>query len=206
MALLRKYLFIGGDDIDPSGSFVYDSSVHRSFSVTVSTVCRSRMPLCNSLISLIDSIGARMLASRPSVGSRLLRANRVRHLDVRHRKTVQLNATTRVDVVHHLFTIVNVRPINCCSLTPTNIPMRSATFHTLSSRSLRGDPFHIFASLLHLSLVTSRALRRRTATALTRHRVFAANIVRLVRIFRTRNNLAARRTRRFIRRTLRAFH
>lgn len=154
----------------------------------------------------MTSIGLTILRGGPRLRRGVMGTSRLTQLGIRHRKTVHIKATRRLTALQQVFTVVKVCPIDCCSLSRTKIPMRSATFQPVSSTSLTHGPFHIFASLLHLRLVRGRVLHRGTTRVLHRHSVFAPHYQRLLRRCRRRNNFGRARTRRFIRRTLRAFH
>ncbi|KAK9770961.1 putative 2-oxoadipate dioxygenase/decarboxylase [Seiridium cardinale] len=182
------------------------TDIRHKFSIEMSHVYRTEVPLYADLISLVTSVNDDFLASRPVLHENMERTKQLERLHYERHGAIRLGTPEEMGTMTRFLAIMGMQPVGYYDLTqpPARLPIHATCFRCLDLDSLSVNPFRLFVSLLCPESI-SESLRMRAFGILSRRQIFSHRCLELISVAERENGLTPDQANEFIREGLETF-
>ncbi|KAL0930051.1 uncharacterized protein CTRU02_214871 [Colletotrichum truncatum] len=176
-------------EVSAEPGWVDADSLRTSFTMAMSNMYRSEVPLYGNLVRIVDEVNNSEIAQGldPTVfAMRLgdLDASRI-HLE-RH-GAIRLGIPEELRTIRRVFALIGLHPVGYYDLSKAGLPMHATCFRPTTAQSLRKNPFRVFTSLLRLELLREESSRIIAGKLLSKRRIFSDKLLQLLDISDVQN-------------------
>jgi uncharacterized glyoxalase superfamily metalloenzyme YdcJ len=179
-------------DSSPSTRTVSTTEIRHAFSVAMSSVYKSEVPLYSNLMSLVASVNSAFLHQNPAIHEQMKLTNQIERLHCERHGAIRLGTAEEMATMARFFAVMGMQPVGYYDLSqaPARLPVHSTCFRTLDFESLSINPFRVFVSLLRPEGI-SPSLRSKVFSILARRQIFSDRCLELISLAETQGGLTA---------------
>lgn len=185
---------------------VLPTEIRHAFSVEMSRVYRTEVPLYSDLLSLVANVNEAFLSTNPSVRDDLQATGQLERLHYERHGAIRLGTAEEMKTMARFFAVMGMHPVGYYDLTepPAKLPIHATCFRSLDLESLSVNPFRVFVSLLRPEYI-SASLRSKASTILSRRNIFSSRCLELIETAERQSGLHANQMQEFIHEGLETF-
>ncbi|KAI1866732.1 uncharacterized protein JN550_007585 [Neoarthrinium moseri] len=186
--------------------FASTTDVRHAFSVAMSDVYRTEVPLYSDLLSLVGDVNNSFLESNPSVRRHMEETDQLERLHYERHGAIRLGTAEEMKMMARFFAIMGMQPVGYYDLSqpPARLPVHATCFRCLDLESLSMNPFRVFVSLLRPECISSN-LRSKAFKILSRRQIFSSRCLELIELAERQAGLSAAEADEFIKEGLETF-
>ena len=188
----------------PPHELVSPTSLRHTFSISMSTIYQSEVPLYSDLLSLVNSINKATLISNVTLCTHLQATNQLSRLHYERHGAIRLGNAAEMTLMARFLAVMGMKPVGYYDLSPADLPVHATCFRPTDLDSLSVNPFRLFVSLLRPDLL-SPYIRPRVEILLGRRRIFHPRTLELICLAESQGGLTSSQAEEFIATGLKTF-
>lgn len=161
-------------------SFVSADDIRHQFSLAMSAMYQTEVPLYKDLMDLVADVNAKVLEDDSSLKQQLTNTGELERIDLERHGAIRLGLPSELATIRRLFAVMGMSPVGYYDLTPAGVPVHSTAFRAKDSQSLQKSPFRVFCSLLRLELIDDENLRKQAQETLEKRQIFTDKVLALI--------------------------
>ena len=186
-------------------AFASPDEIRARFSLAMSAMYQSEVPLYGDLLDLVGRINRRALGDNPPLAEEMRANGDLQRLEEERHGAIRLGSAQELATMARLFAVMGMQPVSYYDLACAGVPVHATAFRAVDEASLKRSPFRVFTSLLRLELIDNPALRQQAAQILAGRQIFTAQALALIEQFERAGGLTAEQAGVFIREALQTF-
>ncbi|UNU72662.1 VOC family protein [Moraxella nasovis] len=155
-------------------------SIRHAFSLAMSKMYQSEVPLYKELMDLVADVNKSALDKDPTLKQHLANTGELDRIDLERHGAIRLGLPSELNMMRRLFSVMGMSPVGYYDLTPAGVPVHSTAFRTTDSDGLQKSPFRVFCSLLRLELIDDDKLRQQAIDTLNKRQIFTPRVIELI--------------------------
>lgn len=189
-----------------SNQWVSPTELRHAFSVAMSQVYKTEVPLYAELLSLVADVNEAFFAANPSTLDHMKRTGQLERLHYERHGAIRLGTAEEMKTMARFFGVMGMQPVGYYDLTqpPARLPIHSTCFRCMDLESLTANPFRVFVSLLRPECI-SASQRAKASEILSRRQIFSRRCLELISIAENQGGLGGDQVREFIQEGLETF-
>jgi len=185
--------------------FVSADRIRSLFTEAMSKMYRAEVPQYGTLIELVAEVNAEVLASKPELRERLMRAGELDRIDVERHGAIRLGTAEELFTIRRMFAVMGMEPVGYYDLSVAGVPVHSTAFRPIEDAALSANPFRVFTSLLRLELIEDEGLRKEAEAILAKRRIYTPRAIMLIEKFEQADGLTEAEAGEFVAEALETF-
>ncbi|MCC6076645.1 VOC family protein [Pseudomonas sp. GCM10022188] len=186
-------------------AFVSPDAIRARFSLAMSAMYQSEVPLYGELLDLVGRVNREVLAADPDVAETLRANGELQRLAEERHGAIRLGSADELATMARLFAVMGMQPVAYYDLACAGVPVHATAFRAIDEASLAHSPFRVFTSLLRLELIDDPALRAQAAQILAGRQIFTRQALLLIEQCERAGGLSEEQAGLFIREALQTF-
>ena len=171
--------------------FVSADEIRARFSRAMSDMYRDEVPQYGTLLDLVATVNADVLARQPALLAQLARNHELERLDAERHGAIRLGKAEELFDMRRVFAVMGMFPVGYYDLSVAGVPVHSTCFRPVTDEALALNPFRVFTSLLRLELIADPAVRAAAEAILAGRRIFSDRALALLAQFERDGGLNA---------------
>ncbi|KND89426.1 Uncharacterized protein YdcJ [Tolypocladium ophioglossoides CBS 100239] len=163
----------------PSPSWADPDSLRTSFTLSMSAMYKSEVPLYGALLHIVSAVSAATLASSVDPHILALRHGSSR-LDIERHGAIRLSTSHELRTIRRVFAVIGLYPVGYYDLAPAGLPMHATCFRPVDADALARNPFRVFTSVLRPELVHDVEARDLALGLLSERSIFSDELLHLL--------------------------
>jgi uncharacterized glyoxalase superfamily metalloenzyme YdcJ len=148
----------------------------------MSDMYRTEVPQYRILLDLVAESNQRAMENDPKLADSLRRDGEIERLNLERHGANRLGTAHELVTIARVFRVMDMHPVGYYDLTVAGIPVHSTAFRPLEKSRSR-NRFLAFTSLPRLELIEDQRFRQQASDILSRRRIFADELLRLLDVF-----------------------
>lgn len=185
--------------------FVSPDEIRSRFSLAMSDMYKSEVPLYGDLLELVEQTNRAVLEESPELENQLYWTGEITRLSLERHGAIRLGTAGELHMMRRLFAVMGMVPVGYYDLSKAGVPVHATAFRATSEESLTASPFRVFTSLLRLDLIDSQELRELAASILAKRDIFTPRARKLVLAFEENGGLGPEEAVEFVKEALETF-
>lgn len=161
-------------------AFVCQDDIRHQFSLAMSKMYQTEVPLYKDLMDLVADVNTQTLASDEKLKQHLTNTKELDRIDLERHGAIRLGLPSELSMMRRLFAVMGMKPVGYYDLTTAGVPVHSTAFRAIDSQSLQKSPFRVFCSLLRPELIDDEKLRQDAQDALHKRHIFSPKAIALI--------------------------
>ncbi|HEY6612594.1 MAG TPA: DUF1338 domain-containing protein, partial [Pseudomonas sp.] len=186
-------------------AFASPDEIRARFSLAMSAMYQSEVPLYGELLDLVGRVNRRALGDNPPLAEAMRANGDLQRLEEERHGAIRLGSAQELATMARLFAVMGMQPVSYYDLACAGVPVHATAFRAVDEASLKRSPFRVFTSLLRLELIDNPALRQQAAQILAGRQIFTAPALAMIEQFERAGGLTAEQAGVFIREALQTF-
>lgn len=186
-------------------AFVSPDAIRARFSLAMSAMYQSEVPLYGDLLDLVGRINRRTLDVDPALAETLCASGELQRLAEERHGAIRLGSAEELATMARLFAVMGMQPVAYYDLSCAGVPVHATAFRAVDEAALAHSPFRVFTSLLRLELIDDPALRQQAAGILAGRQIFTEQALALIDECEQAGGLTEQQAGVFIREALQTF-
>lgn len=186
-------------------AFVSPDAIRARFSLAMSAMYQSEVPLYGDLLDLVGRINRRTLDADPALTETLCASGELQRLAEERHGAIRLGSAEELATMARLFAVMGMQPVAYYDLSCAGVPVHATAFRAVDEAALAHSPFRVFTSLLRLELIDDPALRAQAAGILAGRQIFTEQALALIEQCEQAGGLTEQQAGVFIREALQTF-
>ena len=188
-----------------SNKFNVSNAIRHEFSMAMSAMYQSEVPLYGDLLDLVDEVNTEVLTQHQEIKEQLEHTGEIHRISMERHGAIRLGTAAELHMMRRLFAVMGMYPVGYYDLAPAGVPVHSTAFRAIESQSLSKSPFRVFTSLLRLDLIGDEVLKKEAMDALANRQIFTANVISLIERFEEQGSLTLEEGKQFVKEALETF-
>ncbi|KMO31600.1 hypothetical protein VQ03_26910 [Methylobacterium tarhaniae] len=184
---------------------VTSDDVRTRFSRAMSEMYRAEVPQYGTLMDLVATVNADVLASDAGLRARLERTDDLERIDLERHGAIRLGTAEELSTIRRLFAVMGMAPVGYYDLSVAGVPVHSTAFRPVRDENLAKNPFRVFTSLLRLDLIEDPKLRDEAGSILARRRIFTDRALAMIERHERNGGLTSDEADLFVREAIETF-
>lgn len=185
--------------------FMSSDAIRHSFSLAMSKMYQTEVPLYTELMELVAEVNEKVLAQQPEIAKQLKHTGEMDRLNMERHGAIRLGTAAELTMMRRLFAVMGMQPVGYYDLAPAGVPVHSTAFRAIDTESLNNSPFRVFTSLLRLDLIDDETLKQQAQSALDARNIFTDGVVRLIETYENEGGLTKEQGEQFVQEALETF-
>ncbi len=185
--------------------FMSSDAIRHSFSLAMSKMYQTEVPLYTELMELVAEVNEKVLAQQPEIAKQLKHTGEMDRLNMERHGAIRLGTAAELTMMRRLFAVMGMQPVGYYDLAPAGVPVHSTAFRAIDTESLNNSPFRVFTSLLRLDLIDDETLKQQAQSALDARNIFTDGVVRLIEAYENEGGLTKEQGEQFVQEALETF-
>ena len=185
--------------------FTSSDAIRHSFSLAMSKMYQTEVPLYTDLMELVAEVNEEVLAKQPKIAEQLKHTGEIDRLSMERHGAIRLGTAAELAMMRRLFAVMGMQPVGYYDLAPAGVPVHSTAFRAVDTASLNNSPFRVFTSLLRLDLIGDDTLKQRAQAALDARNIFTDGVVKLIETYEQEGGLTQEQGEQFVQEALETF-
>ncbi|MDO4250143.1 MAG: VOC family protein [Moraxella sp.] len=160
--------------------FIPKADIRHAFSLAMSKMYQTEVPLYKDLMDLVADINADTLAKDSELKQHLSNTGELSRIDLERHGAIRLGLPSELATMRRLFAVMGMYPVGYYDLAPAGVPVHSTAFRAIDSSELQISPFRVFCSLLRPELIDDDALRDTALQTLQNRQIFSDGVLALI--------------------------
>ncbi len=160
--------------------FIPKADIRHAFSLAMSKMYQTEVPLYKDLMDLVADINADTLAKDSKLKQHLSNTGELSRIDLERHGAIRLGLPSELTTMRRLFAVMGMYPVGYYDLAPAGVPVHSTAFRAIDSSELQMSPFRVFCSLLRPELIDDDALRDTALQTLKNRQIFSDGVLALI--------------------------
>ncbi len=160
--------------------FTPKADIRHAFSLAMSKMYQTEVPLYKDLMDLVADINADTLAKDSELKQHLSNTGELSRIDLERHGAIRLGLPSELATMRRLFAVMGMYPVGYYDLAPAGVPVHSTAFRAIDSNELQMSPFRVFCSLLRPELIDDDALRDTALQTLQNRQIFSDGVLFLI--------------------------
>ncbi len=160
--------------------FIPKADIRHAFSLAMSKMYQTEVPLYKDLMDLVADINADTLAKDSELKQHLSNTGELSRIDLERHGAIRLGLPSELATMRRLFAVMGMYPVGYYDLAPAGVPVHSTAFRAIDSSELQMSPFRVFCSLLRPELIDDDALRDTALQTLKNRQIFSDGVLALI--------------------------
>lgn len=186
-------------------AFVSPDQIRARFSLAMSAMYQSEVPLYGELLDLVARVNRQVLDDHPQQAEAMRASGELQRLAEERHGAIRLGTAQELATMARLFAVMGMQPVSNYDLSCAGVPVHATAFRAVDEESLQHSPFRVFTSLLRLELIDNPALRQQAAEILAGRQIFTQQTLLLIDQFERAGGLTDEQAGVFIREALQTF-
>ena len=161
-------------------TFVSKDDIRHDFSLAMSKMYQTEVPLYKDLMGLVADVNAQTLENDAALRMQLANTGELERIDLERHGAIRLGLPSELATMRRLFAVMGMSPVGYYDLTPAGVPVHSTAFRAVDAKNLQQSPFRVFCSLLRLELIDDEQLRAKAKETLDRRQIFDGTVLELI--------------------------
>jgi uncharacterized glyoxalase superfamily metalloenzyme YdcJ len=165
-----------------SKGFASPTEIRHAFSMAMSHVYKTEVPLYANLLSLVASVNSAFLDENPSIQEQMQSTKQLERLHYERHGAIRLGTAEEMGAMARFFAVMGMSSVGYYDLAqpPARLPIHATCFRCLDIESLSVNPFRVFVSLLRSECISSSSLRSKVLSILSRRQIFSDRCLELM--------------------------
>ena len=189
----------------PDKGFICSDDIRHHFSMAMSAMYQTEVPLYGDLLDLVAEVNTEVLAKHSEIKQQLEHTGEIDRLDMERHGAIRLGTAAELNMMRRLFAVMGMHPVGYYDLAPAGVPVHSTAFRAIDVQALNKSPFRVFTSLLRLDLIADEALKQEVTATLAQRQIFTAGVIELIECFEAQGGLSAEQAQQFVKEALETF-
>ena len=153
-----------------------------SFTLAISAMYRSEVPLYGDLVRIISDINSSTLQETLNPEVLAMRSGNVTtdRLDIERHGAIRLGTPKELETIRAVFGILGLFPVGYYDLSIAGLPIHATCFRPITQRGLHKNPFRVFTSLLRPELIEDTNARELALKLLNKRQIFSDKLLSLL--------------------------
>lgn len=186
-------------------AFVSPDEIRARFSLAMSAMYQSEVPLYGELLELVGRVNREVLAADPALAERMRDSGELQRLAEERHGAIRLGSADELATMARLFAVMGMQPVSYYDLACAGVPVHATAFRAVGDQALARSPFRVFTSLLRLELIDDPGLRAQAAEILAGRQIFTRQALLLIEHYERAGGLSEEQAGAFIREALQTF-
>ncbi|KAF6794276.1 hypothetical protein CMUS01_16013 [Colletotrichum musicola] len=163
-------------------AWVDPDELRTSFTLAMSTMYRSEVPLYGDLVRIVAQINCSEISSALDPKVLAMRFGDVEpsRLELERHGAIRLGTAQELRTIRRLFALIGLYPVGYYDLSKAGLPMHATCFRPVTGASLRRNPFRVFTSVLRPELLKNGKARDVATRLLSKRNIFSDRLLQLL--------------------------
>ncbi|KAI5458743.1 hypothetical protein BGZ63DRAFT_51889 [Mariannaea sp. PMI_226] len=196
------------EPVPPGRSWVDRDDLRTSFTLAMSAMYKSEVPLYGDLVRIVDNVNKSTFGNvlDPKVLAMRFGDVSSTRLDIERHGAIRLGTAHELRTIRRIFALIGLYPVGYYDLSAAGLPMHATCFRPTDEKSLHKNPFRVFTSVLRPELINDREARRLALSLLSKRNIFSDELTHLLDLGEAQNGrLTPEQGRRFVLEAMKTF-